>query len=325
MFLCSRRRICEFEAPRPRQFDSVHVISYGCSPLRSCCDVRFRSTIQILYIPGLLAIFYYWLIPESVRWLLISGRVDRAIKTLKRIASKNDKQLSESSIDTMKLKYSSDVIAKNNAVDAENHSVLYSLRLIFKSKTLFLRFMVGCYLWMTCCFSYYGLNLISTHIPGENRYLSFILVVSAEIPGIIVALPLMKRMRRRRLLFIFFLMSAILTIITPWIPKEHSTFVLISFMVAKASTSCALNVMYIFTSELWPTNLRMTILNSSSMIGRVGAMIAPLIAILTTTYPKLPALLFGGTALFGAFFAVFLPETYGKKLPDTIQEAKDLN
>lgn len=216
-----------------------------------------------------------------MRWLLINGRVNRAIKILKRIASKNGKKLSDSSIDTMKLKYSSQVIVKNNAVDEKTHaSVLHSLRCIFKSKTLCIRFMVGCYMWITCCFSYYGLNLISTHIPGENRYLSFTLVVAAEIPAIIVALPLMKRMRRRRLLFVFFFVSAILTISTPWIPTEKSTFVLISFMVAKAATSCALNVMYIFTAELWPTNLRMTILNSSSMIGRVGAMLAPIVAIM---------------------------------------------
>lgn len=244
----------------------------------------FRTVIRILYIPGLCSIFYFWLVPESVRWLLISGRVDRAVQVLKRIARINGKRLSEKSIDMMKLRYSADAIRKNSSVDKENsnHSMLQSLREIFRSKTLFCRFLFGCYQWITCCFSYYGLNLISTHIPGSNRYISFILVVSTEIPGIIIALPLMKRMKRRHLSFIFFLLAAIATITTPWIPIEHSTIVLILFMIAKASISCALNVMYIYTAELWPTNLRMTILNSSSMIGRVGAMIAPLIAILVS-------------------------------------------
>lgn len=43
-----------------------------------------------------------------------------------------------------------------------------------------------------------------------------------------------------------------------------------------------------------------------------------------TQYESLPAILFGCTAIVGSALALLCPETYEKKLPDTIQEAKDL-
>lgn len=42
-----------------------------------------------------------------------------------------------------------------------------------------------------------------------------------------------------------------------------------------------------YTSELWPTPLRTTIMNSCSMTGRVGATIAPLTALLVSTFEQL--------------------------------------
>lgn len=43
-----------------------------------------------------------------------------------------------------------------------------------------------------------------------------------------------------------------------------------------------------------------------------------------TDYESLPAILFGGSAIFAAFVVLINPETFSKKLPDTIEEAKKL-
>lgn len=41
-------------------------------------------------------------------------------------------------------------------------------------------------------------------------------------------------------------------------------------------------------------------------------------------YDSLPALMFGASAFLAAFSTVFCPETFGKNLPDSLREAKDL-
>lgn len=235
----------------------------------------FRTLIRVLYTPGLAVMIYLWLVPESIRWLLVSGKVDRAIKTLKRVASVNGKTLSDKSIELIKLNYSKNKHANENTANKPNKSLLQTFGLIFKSKTLCIRLLSCCYLWMVCCFCYYGLSLFSTHIPSGNRYTNFILVAAIEMPGTLVALLLLNRMKRRFLLFSTLLFTALAIISTPLIPKENSNLVLPLFMLGKASITCAFNALYIFTAEQWPTNLRSTIMNTCSMIGRIGAMVAP--------------------------------------------------
>lgn len=121
--------------------------------------------------------------------------------------------------------------------------------------------------------------MISTHIPG-NRYISFIIVQAVEIPGALLPGILLSRFGRRNLMFSALTLLGCAVMITPWITATKSIIILLLFMVGKASATFAFNILYIYTAELWPTNLRTTIMNSCSMMGRLGATIAPLTALL---------------------------------------------
>lgn len=140
----------------------------------------FRTLIRILYTPGLAVIVLLWLVPESVRWLLVNGQVDRAVKILKRIASVNGKKLSEKSIEMMHLNYSA---TKANQIEKQNNKnpLLRTFCSILKSKILCWRLLNCCYLWIVCCFCYYGLSSLSTHISSGNRYKNFIFVAAIEV------------------------------------------------------------------------------------------------------------------------------------------------
>lgn len=80
------------------------------------------------------------------------------------------------------------------------------------------------------------------------------------------------------------LLTGLATISTPFVPKNRTWMVLLLFLIAKGSITTAFNVLYIYTAEQWPTSLRTTIMNSCSMIGRSGAMVAPLTPLLVRTF-----------------------------------------
>lgn len=61
-----------------------------------------------------------------------------------------------------------------------------------------------------------------------------------------------------------------------------------------------------------------------SMVGRIGGMLAPVAILLVDILPALPNMLFGAAGILTGILILFNPETLGKKLPDTIDEAKDL-
>lgn len=97
------------------------------------------------------------------------------------------------------------------------------------------------FLKVTCCFCYYGLSMISTHIPG-NRYISFIIVQAVEIPGALLPGLLLSRFGRRNLMFSALTLLGCAVMITPLIPTTKSIIILILFMVGKASATFAFNV-----------------------------------------------------------------------------------
>ena len=55
-----------------------------------------------------------------------------------------------------------------------------------------------------------------------------------------------------------------------------------------------------------------------STVARLGAMLAPFVPLLGLYYEPLPLLLFGTVSFFGGLLALLLPETLGRKLPNTV-------
>ena len=61
-----------------------------------------------------------------------------------------------------------------------------------------------------------------------------------------------------------------------------------------------------------------------SMFGRLGGILAPLILAFGKHWAPLPLLVFGCVSIFAGFLALLLPETLGKKLPETMEEGEEL-
>ncbi|XP_077995052.1 organic cation transporter protein-like [Glandiceps talaboti] len=66
---------------------------------------NWRNLQLLMHVPGLLTLYYYWVIPESMRWLISKGKVEKAETILYRAAKFNKKQLPE------------DVLSPNVGVD----------------------------------------------------------------------------------------------------------------------------------------------------------------------------------------------------------------
>jgi len=96
-------------------------------------------------------------------------------------------------------------------------------------------------------------------------------------------------------------------------------------LIGKFGASASFAIVFVYTAELFPTEIRSTAVGASSLCGRIGGIIAPQIAMLNTVWTPLPLLVMGaGSFVGGLLVFVFLPETLGKKLPDSMQEALNL-
>lgn len=61
----------------------------------------WRYMIMALHIPCFLIIAYYWLLSESIRWLLSKRKYAEARTVLEKVARFNKKQISEKSLESL--------------------------------------------------------------------------------------------------------------------------------------------------------------------------------------------------------------------------------
>lgn len=59
------------------------------------------------------------------------------------------------------------------------------------------------------------------------------------------------------------------------------------------------------------------------MMARLGSMVAPMVLLVGDNTPWIPGLIYGGVPILSGLVALFLPETLGSPLPDTIKDAED--
>ena len=86
-------------------------------------------------------------------------------------------------------------------------------------------------------------------------------------------------------------------------------------------------MIYVMTTELYPTNLRSQALGVCSAAARVFGLVCPFVTALSIYWKPLPMLILGLPCLIGGSLGyLFLPETKGKELPQNMMDTqKDLD
>ena len=64
-------------------------------------------------------------------------------------------------------------------------------------------------------------------------------------------------------------------------------------------------------------------MGTCSMFARIAGIIAPLILTLAKFWAPLPLVIYGSVSVVAGVFTLFLPETLGHKLPETIEEGEN--
>ena len=110
--------------------------------------------------------------------------------------------------------------------------------------------------------------------------------------------------------------------VTIFIPR-HLTWLLVTLsMMGKLAITSSYGTVYIFSAELYPTTVRNVGMGASSMSARLGGIICPYINMLSDIWTPLPLIIYGALAFSGGLLALLLPETLGRKLPETIRDGE---
>ncbi|XP_055854563.1 organic cation transporter protein isoform X1 [Episyrphus balteatus] len=296
----------------------------------------------VLSAPPLIFIAYYWMVPESVRWLIAREDYEKAKKIITKAAKTNKKELSVTLLDSFDnankrrrgrceedknwdhTKSTSSTNSDNIRFESDEKGEIYgAVRDVFKSKKLCIRYALLLYIWGVNALVFYGLSLNSTNLSG-NKYINFALVCLVEIPGYSLAWVMLNKFGRRLSLTGSLLLCAVTCVAGGYVARSIEWAVITLFLIGKLGITSSFAILYTYTAEMMPTIIRSGGVGCMSTFARFGAMLAPFVPLLGMYYETLPLLVFGTISLSAGLLGLFLPETFQKKLPDTVKEAKSL-
>lgn len=242
----------------------------------------FRLLLRIISLPGFLFISYIWICPESIRWLLVQKKYDEAMSILHKAARINNKKLSQKTLDIVANLCDNRPKAVNSTLpeDASKQELIESpLRVVFKSSVLRNRTFICAFCWVAATFVTYGVSIASISLKGD-KYTNFIVVSLGAMPGILLTFIMLSLVSRRWNICVSLFITGFSIIGSKIISDTSPTISLILFFAGKCFIHHSFTSLYVYTSELWPTNVRHSLMGLCSMVGRIGSITAPLTPLL---------------------------------------------
>ncbi|VIO97102.1 Uncharacterized protein BM_BM11809 [Brugia malayi] len=277
---------------------------------------RWRQLIFFSNAPFIILFIYYFIVPESPRWLVSVGRYDDAKTIIKRLAKINGRN--EVDVDELMIKFAA------NSCNLTAHSNKYNLIDLFRTPNLRKKTILITYIWFVNAVVYNCLTFNISNLP-VNDFLSFIINGAVELPAYFLIWPLLDAIGRRWSLaapMILAGLACISTILTSITHAHHPLFIAIMAYVGKFGIAASFAVIYLFSGELYPTVVRALGMGMSSMVAGSGLILAPYVVRLGDYLRILPLIIMGLLAISAGIASLFLPETKGKPIPQTLEEAE---
>ncbi|XP_069824410.1 solute carrier family 22 member 20-like [Dendropsophus ebraccatus] len=264
--------------------------------------------------PFFLFFLYSWWLPESARWLILRGDPYKALRNLKQAARINGKWREAEKMTPEML---CSEMEKDILLIRASHSVFDLVR------TPAMRHMSLCLVlvWFTSNFAYYGLNMDLQNF-GLSVFMAQALFGGVEMMAKLMVMLVMTFVGRRVMQFVSLILAGIMVLSYSFTPKEMLLLCTVLAVTGKAFLASSITCMYLYTGELYPTEIRQTGMGLSTMNARLGSAVASVLHLTGDFSATILPMLFGIAPIIAGFLSCFLLETKDSALPDTINEVE---
>lgn len=278
---------------------SFLILSYFS--IRNMINIPYLGLVEnwrILFSLSSLPIFLIFVINkkihESPYYLLENGKSQKFKEKITKVFSKKDFDIDLSKI----------------IVPEKSSS---SFKTLFKEEFRFRSIFLGI-IWFSLNFGYYGFfiwlpDTLQAIKLFDNIYLYLIIITLVQVPGYLLAANLIEKIGRKKSLSGFMLISGLLILVFSLkLHNVQSTNLLFLKIILASASFFAVGswgIIYAYTSELFPTEIRSMGLGYSSGVGKIAGVLGPIVAGLlvsrsyrAATLPLALAFLIGGIIVF---------------------------
>lgn len=257
-------------------------------------------------------VIYIWLVPESPRWLFTTGRLDKSIKILEKIAKCN-----KAPTQTIRPEIEAAHAARLARAPVKKGTFLD----LFRTPYLRLKTICMANCWLVVCMVYYGTAQYISQLGG-NIFINNLIAAAVGIPGTCMCVVLTKFLGRKKTLILSNGLSAVGLFLLAGL-LNHSPVAKVSCAtLGLFGASITFPNVYLYGGELFPTVVRSNGLGLCSMVGRIGSLLAPFICDLDAYGRWIAPFIFGLFSVLAIIGTLFLPETRGLPLPETLEDGE---
>ncbi|KMR04755.1 solute carrier family 22 member 3-like protein [Lasius niger] len=257
---------------------------------------NWRFFAYVSAVPMMSVFITPWILPESARWFVAKGRIDKVVQKLRRIAKVNKK-----SPDTRIY----EIFVALDVYRVYGGRVPYIF--VERSRSLTMIAFDG---------HVYSLKLIPSSV-----FVSFSLACATELPAGLLLTLLLDRWGRRFCGFITLAMTCLFSfaeLLLQSIAAKLTMSVLSRFCLNMSA-----NVGLQYAAELLPTPIRTQGVSLIHIFGIIAHSIAPYVVDSAKIWDGLPMMIISIVSLLAAILILFLPETLGRDLPQTLRQGED--
>ncbi|KAL1229855.1 Organic cation transporter 1 [Trichinella pseudospiralis] len=280
---------------------------------------NWKHLLIVTSAPSAVYFIFWWIIPESPRWLLLQKRYSQATDILVHAARFNRRR-SVCRQDIYEKCRQVGAAEQEQQASYESKPTVLDL---FRTPNLRKIAILVTYIWLVNSTVYNGLIY---DVPNMqlNDYANLALSAAVEVPASLITWPMMNHLGRRWSLTSTMLFGGAVTLSAIFFANTHPWVEGGLAAVGKFAITASFTIIYAYASELYPTESRAIGIGWSSLIALLGVITAPYIIYLSSDVRALPLMIMGVLTISGGILALLLPETRNIRLPETIEEAEAL-
>ena len=293
-----------------------------CGLLNLICIYAFGNWIYFQFIITVTSLFgnlmgFVYLV-ESPTWLYANNRIEKFRETILYIAKTNGTL--EQSEPILKEIIAAKSKSKVNKEESGKHfAVKYSYFDLIKYGSIRGTTLKLVYMYIMSGFSFYGLLLNLSGFTG-SIILDSVITYSGETLAEIVSGDISFSLGRKKTILISCCLSFGGSVLFWFTRENYFVFSIVTLFIGSIGVASAFNVLYIYTAEVYPTNIRSLSMTFLSLINRLTS---SLIAVLLTQISHLTIPIIAVMSLIAIFVTMSLQETENNEVGDDLEEIKE--
>ncbi|XP_064293574.1 solute carrier family 22 member 6-A-like isoform X2 [Phalacrocorax carbo] len=189
-----------------------------------------------------------WWLAESARWLVLSGKAERAVKVLQRVAKINKRKEEGEKITV-------EILKSNMKEELAGLKSSYTISDLVRTPVIRHIFFCLSIVWFSISFSYYGLAMDLQNF-GVSIYLIQVIFGAVDFPAKVVVTVSLSYIGRRVSLMVALFLAGLVIIANIFVSTELQTVRTALAVIGKGCLSASFNCVFLYTTELYPTPIR---------------------------------------------------------------------